>query len=577
MNRPSLNPHIRSYSLAKTQIEFSMPNISNRKSIQGKTSVNSELDSINRLQNSKLKQDKLSSKISARSRINGGILMTPQDSTNVKFSSTARIDPETKQLIFGRGSGFLQLTKISRLYNKDSAIENILSNKYKSSLNNSGEVDKFNQNELIEQFSHRVIKTARTQHEIETNILKKTLSKVKPQNFDQYLQDQAMKRLKISNTIQVNNAQYETNRHIRFEEDNDREIQPAPISPIKPQNEGVRFEGIDESPEISIGKISRLSLIKMRSSGPEDTRIISNQGYSSHHGDQSLNKHQLFTDKEYQKLMQDIGFQEPKSTSKLHDKFLKKEQITPKYQALVLFLKKLSKRMMSLKPLLDVSIQLITKTCLVNYDEIPNAIYTQMMGKDKSIYDDTTQNYTYFELYNASLDYLRHQKTEIDDVKHQHDHQINQLNVEMKIRDDMISRMEIDIQSLKEINSSSNSSLIKEKNLLLFKVEELKDEISQLRVKYNRSSEELNKTQKLLQYTQDDKDRFESKISHYKDKLSLLKEKMQSECIDNKNFVAIVDKYKSIIRNLERQLKEECREKTELQNQIQFIQFKQNS
>jgi hypothetical protein len=40
-----------------------------------------------------------------------------------------------------------------------------------------------------------------------------------------------------------------------------------------------------------------------------------------------------------------------------------------------------------------------------------------------------------------------------------------------------------------------------------------------------------------------------------------LKDKIQNDCIDNKNFIAIVEKYKTIIRNIEKQLMMESEEK----------------
>lgn len=58
-------------------------------------------------------------------------------------------------------------------------------------------------------------------------------------------------------------------------------------------------------------------------------------------------------------------------------------------------------------------------------------------------------------MYQAAIEYLRRQSSEVAEIKQGYEHQVSQLNIEMKIRDDMIHRLETDIQSLKEINSSS--------------------------------------------------------------------------------------------------------------------------
>jgi hypothetical protein len=56
----------------------------------------------------------------------------------------------------------------------------------------------------------------------------------------------------------------------------------------------------------------------------------------------------------------------------------------------------------------------------------------------------------------------------------------------------------------------------------------------------------------------------EEKVKKEKGKVDRLKDKMQKECIDNKNFIAIVEKYKSIIRNLEIKVSEENNEKAKI-------------
>lgn len=60
------------------------------------------------------------------------------------------------------------------------------------------------------------------------------------------------------------------------------------------------------------------------------------------------------------------------------------------------------------------------------------------------------------------------------------------------------------------------------------------------------------------------KEEFELKHKKGKEKIEKLRDKMQKECIDNRNFIAIVEKYKSIIKNLEFKLNEETEEKTKI-------------
>ena len=116
-------------------------------------------------------------------------------------------------------------------------------------------------------------------------------------------------------------------------------------------------------------------------------------------------------------------------------------------------------------------------------------------------------------MFNAAIDFMKAQVKKDTQMRKDYDHQVNYLNIEVKSKDEIIMRLESDIQSLKELNSSSvyqqyillaeqvsyyyvngivkNSGLIKEKNQMLFKVEEQKDEINQYISKYDRAFDEL--------------------------------------------------------------------------------------
>ena len=66
--------------------------------------------------------------------------------------------------------------------------------------------------------------------------------------------------------------------------------------------------------------------------------------------------------------------------------------LCPKFTSLIFLFKKLTKYFVSMKPLFDVCIKLIQKGCLINYDDIPNALFQIMTGREKSHFDDTAQS-----------------------------------------------------------------------------------------------------------------------------------------------------------------------------------------
>lgn len=83
--------------------------------------------------------------------------MTP---STIKVVTKKEANGEAKKLyIFDKGPGFLQLTRISRLNKRDTDVAGII-----------------NSNQYVED----PIKTARTEHQIESRIVSKTLEKVRP-------------------------------------------------------------------------------------------------------------------------------------------------------------------------------------------------------------------------------------------------------------------------------------------------------------------------------------------------------------------------------------------------------------
>ena len=68
----------------------------------------------------------------------------------------------------------------------------------------------------------------------------------------------------------------------------------------------------------------------------------------------------------------------------------------------------------------------------------------------------------------------------------------------------------------------------------------------------------------MLRFSQQEKEILEEKFERQKQKTHNLKDKVKREFVDNKNFMAIVEKYKSVIRSLEEQLRQESLEKAAL-------------
>ncbi|CDW87627.1 UNKNOWN [Stylonychia lemnae] len=449
---------------------------------------------------------------------------SPADSF-LKVSQTSRIDPESGKLIFDKGK--------------------------------SGGADKGSLGQEIQvQPREQMCKTARTQFQIEKNIIDQTLKKVKPFDFNGNIAEKIGSQKPLIAIQQKNNELLQQKYQM---------LKPQTLKPEafniedsgkkSMKAEKVYFE-IDSSPEQSIAKPTkeqsirrledRLNLMRIKSSNDDQKQNNNSQfGHSSMILDHQTN--QIINEKDYQMYMNELSVLDTKNSKQQIQKI---EGISEKFKLVIKILRKLSISISGLRPLLEIVLKFVQRACLVPFDDVPSVIYQQLTGKDKQYAEDNTKNY------------LRNYVQDQNDSKQNLDHQINILNQEIKIRDDMISRME-------------NSNLIKEKNQLLFKVEELKGEIQQFSVKYERSYDELLKSQKLLIYTQNEKDRQDVKLAHYKNKINGLKDKMQRECIDNKNFITIVDKYKAIIKSLEKQVKDENQQKLMILRNSQHPQIEE--